>query len=89
MHTASPITDNGTRSEPGVDLSQARNRSEFIADHGDAQGDGFGVVVAGAGRSFRNPSRTNRPAPVLAPSIDYLAQVLSAFKAVSADAIVE
>ena len=53
------------------------------------RGDGFGVVVAGAGRSFRIPSRTNRPAPVLAPSINYLAQVLSAFKAVSADAFVE
>lgn len=38
---------------------------------------------------FGIPSRTNRPTPVRAPSINYLAQVLSAFKAVSADAFVE
>lgn len=38
---------------------------------------------------FGISSRTNRPAPMLASSISYLAQVLSAFKAVSADALVE
>ena len=41
-----------------------------------------------AGQLFRGSRRTNRPAPVLATSIHYL-QVLSAFKAVSADAFVE
>jgi len=41
-----------------------------------------------AGQLFRGSRRTNRTAPVLATSIHYL-QVLSAFKAVSADAFVE
>jgi hypothetical protein len=43
----------------------------------------------GTGQLFRCCKRTNRPVPELARSSNYLAQVLSAFKAVSADAFVE
>ena len=54
-------------------------------------GGAHGLVVGSAGRvsSFGTLGRTNRPVPELAPSLNYLAQVLSAFKAVSADAFVE
>jgi len=49
---------------------------------------GLAVGSGGTGQLFRYCKRTNRPVPELAPSLNYLAQVLSAFKAVSADAFV-
>ena len=41
----------------------ARGRSEFVVNHGETEGDGFGVVVAGAGRSFRDsePNQQTHP----------------------------
>ena len=51
--------------------------------------DDIDVLFAGGVAVFlRNPSRTDRPAPEFAPSLHYLVQVLSAVKAVSADACV-
>jgi hypothetical protein len=51
--------------------------------------DDIDVLFAGGVAIFlRNPSRTDRPAPEFAPSLHYLVQVLSAVKAVSADACV-
>jgi hypothetical protein len=62
-------------------LSPASCLSQTQADYDQPNHGGVAVFL-------RNPSRTDRPAPEFAPSLHYLVQVLSAVKAVSADACV-